>query len=323
MNSKIIFAFLTGINLGVIWFNIPSSLNQLMTVYEVSYTRISVLISALFWSHAVMQIPSGITADRIGLRRTLLFSLLCICSGNLLPAILPDLKLAILGRVIVGVGTGLGFVSIMKLIALYAPSRHTGAYQAFFACFFSLGSIFAYLLIPHLLKFSWRWTYLMPAGICLPLLAMLATLQLKPIDSNANKPLPLVRVFSLKEGWILGCYHAISFGSMICLGNWVPSYLAEVWSNSSAMQLAWGGALVMLISGLGRLLGGVLLLKLPPLKIANGSILILSIFFFGLFAATKPGIVLGILLLAAWFSTFNYGAIFHLGFPGHSHQFIG
>ena len=111
---------------------------------------------------------------------------------------------------------------------------------------------------------------------------------------------------------MLTVYHAISFRSMICLGNWAPSYLAEVWSDSLTMQLAWGGALVMLISGLGRLLGGVLLFKFSPISIAQVTIFILSLFFLSLFVAIKPGLVLSLLILAAWFSTFNYGAIFHL-----------
>ena len=52
--------------------------------------------------------------------------------------------------------------------------------------------------------------------------------------------------------WVLGIYHALSYGSMLSLGNWIPSLLAEVSFQQTATQLAWGGALVMLVSGLSR-----------------------------------------------------------------------
>jgi hypothetical protein len=49
------------------------------------------------------------------------------------------------------------------------------------------------------------------------------------------------QLLRIRTGWILGSYHALSYGSMMTLGNWVPSLLAEVWSQSTANQLFWGG----------------------------------------------------------------------------------
>ena len=55
MNLKMTFAILMGLNLGVIFMNIPPALDGLMILYGVSYIRISILLSALLWSHALMR----------------------------------------------------------------------------------------------------------------------------------------------------------------------------------------------------------------------------------------------------------------------------
>jgi nitrate/nitrite transporter NarK len=311
MNLEIVFALLNGLNLGIIIMNIPPALSELMDLYGASYTQISVLMSALLWPHAAMQLPAGMIADRLGIRRTQLVSLACMCLGGAVPAIGPVLSWGVGGRMLTGVGTGMGWLATMKMLALCAPGGRAGAYQAFFAGFFSLGSILAYLLIPLIVRAGWRWVFLTPALLCLPLLALVPTLRLAPI-STSRPSVPLRRIVGMRTAWILGLYHALSYGSMLSLGNWVPSLLAEVSRRGTATQLAWGGALVMLVSGLSRLAGGFVIFRVSPLAVAHGSILVLCILFAGLASIPTPGAVLGLALLAAWFGSINFGALFQL-----------
>lgn len=312
LNGKILFAFLAALNVGLTFLNVPPALNALMTLYGVGYTGMSVLLSALMWSHALMQIPAGLLADRLGVRRALIVSLAFLVCGNFLPAIGPFLVLAILGRIVTGIGTGLGFVALMKLIALHAPGGRVGAFQAFFAGLFSFGNILAYYLIPKLVVFGWQWVYLAPG--LFSLLVFLLSFGLRPESrpSSLQKPASLLRIAGLRAAWILGLFHALSWGTMINLGNWIPSLLAEFWANSSPAQLAWGAMLVMLISGIGRMTGGFVLLRIAPLFVANASILILAFIFSGLFLAGAPEFLLPLSLLAAFFSCINFGAFFHL-----------
>jgi MFS transporter, ACS family, D-galactonate transporter len=269
------------------------------------------LIGALFWSHALMQLPTGMIVDRLGIKGALSAGLLCMALGNLLSTLLPTLGVGIGGRVLAGIGTGLCGITTMKWIALHAPGRKGGIYQGFFAGFFSFGSIFAYLLIPIIVKFNWQWPYILPGGMSLFLLAILFRFRLNPVLTG-SVPLSIGRVIWIKEGWILGLIHALSYGSLICLGNWLPSLLSEVWKQPGSAQFAWSGALVMLISGLGRLSGGFLLLKHDPLDITNGSILILSIIFSCLFFFASSYLVIILVLLASLLGSINFGAIFHL-----------
>jgi MFS family permease len=312
MNGKMAYAFLMGLNLGFIFLNIPPALDLLMALYGASYTRISILISSLLWSHALMQIPAGLITDRLGLRRALAICLACMGAGGLIPALAPSLEVAVAGRVLTGLGTGLGFIATMKLIALHAPGGRVGTYQAFFAGSFSIGSILAYLLIPSISGLGWKWVYLATAAGCLPLIGWLLPLDLARPFAAAPPPLSLHQILRVRTGWIIGFYHALSYGSMINLGNWVPTLLTEVWQGSSATQYAWGGAAIMLISGLGRLSGGFILFRLRPLAIAHGSLLLLVFLFAGLFGLQVPAVVLPLALLAAWFASINFGAFFQI-----------
>ena len=312
VNREIVFALLLGFDLGITFMNLPPALQTLMGVYGVSYVTISVLIGALFWSHALMQMPAGLIADRVGIKRTLVVSLFCVSFGNLLPASLPSLGLAIVGRMIIGVGSGLGFVTTMKMIVLHGPEGKGGAYQAFFAGSFSFGSILAYMIIPLLMRLGWYWIYILPGGASLLLFPLLARLRLKEASSVRSRPLSLGQVVRIREGWVLGVFHALSYGSLIALTTWLPSILSEVWNRGDATQLAWSGALVMLISGLGRLLGGILLSRFRPFSITRGAVFVLFVIFLSLCFVSSPGFVLAMAVLAAWFASINFGAIFQL-----------
>ena len=312
MNYQMVFSMLVGLGMGVTALNLPPVLDSLMTLYGVSYGGISILLGAVLWSHALMQIPGGMVSDRLGLKPTLLLGLSLVAVGHLLPTLAPDLALAVVGRVIVGLGTGLSFITTLKLIALYAPGGRGGVYQSYFGGLNAVGGILVYLLLPRLVVFDWRWTFFIPAALTLAALAMIPALKLEPVSAGPEERLPLNRIVLIKVAWVIGIYHALSWGVIINLGQWVPSVLAEVWHRPSAEELAWGGALVLLISGVGRLSGGAALSRFSAAGIANGSILILTFTFLGLFLFQTPWLVLALMLVAGWFTSINFGAFFQL-----------
>jgi nitrate/nitrite transporter NarK len=155
-------------------------------------------------------------------------------------------------------------------------------YHAFFAGLFSLGTALAYVLIPVALKPGMA-VDLGPGILCLALLVLWFLFSFENAPLPQRNPVPLVRIIGIRAGWVIGLFHALSWGTAINLGNWIPSLLAESWPNSTASQLAWGAILVMLISGLGRIAGGFVLLRLSPLLVANGSIVVLSLASWGIF----------------------------------------
>ena len=68
----------------------------------------------------------------------------------------------------------------------------------------------------------------------------------------------------------------------------------------------------MLISGLGRLSGGLVLVRFTAHKVANNSIIIIFMVSFCLALFKVTWLVLFLMILAAWFSSVNFGALFYL-----------
>jgi nitrate/nitrite transporter NarK len=229
---------------------------------------------------------------------------------------------ALLGRTITGVGTGMAWLANLAMLAVCAPDGRGGRYQAFFATAFSVGSIVTYLLFPHIAAAGWRWVFLTPALVCLLLLALVPLLAL-PAHTSAGRSLVLGPVLGNRTGWVLGVYHALSYGSMLALGNWVPSLLAEVFGDRSIRDLAWGGALVMLVSGVSRLSGGFLTVLVAPRLVANASVATLCLLFAALTVVSTPGAVLALALLVASFGSVNFGALFHLASRAAPVAFLG
>ncbi len=312
-----------GFSFGITQFNIPPAIDVFMPLYGASYAGISVLISALLWSHALVQVPAGILTDRLGLKLTLLFSFIALTVGNILPAFFPSFGLAVVGRVITGLGTGLGFISVMKLAAVYAPGGRIGVYQAYFATAHSVGSILVYLLLPYLLFFSWRWSYVVAAIFAFLSLALVGFVKIDAPVSTSTAPVKLNRVLVMRAGWVLGLVHALSYGSIVNLGNWVPSLLAEVKHVDSVAKLAWGGALVLFVSGVGRLAGGFIMYRIAPLTIAVGAILALFFTYIGMSFIHTPTLVLLLALLATFWASINFGPIFHLAAEATSSASMG
>jgi MFS family permease len=312
LDLRMLFTQLVGLELGLTLLNMPPVLNQLMALYGVSYVGISVLLSALLWSHTATQIPGGLIADLLGVKRTILIALCCLAAGNLMGVTTPSLGVALLGRVLAGFGVGLTFVGIMKMIALHAPVDRVGIFQAFFAGSFSIGSIMSYLAVPYLIEFGWQWVYLTPGLTTLLLIAIYLRLSLVSEQVATSPKDILTRVFRMRSGWIIGLMHAASWGTVITFGNWMPTLLSEVWGTPTAGQLAWGGALIMLTNGIGRWMGGFFLLRFSAVLVARGSVLCLAFLFMGIFLTPSPATIFALALTATWFASINYGAFFYL-----------
>jgi MFS family permease len=313
MNAGLIFIILFGLNLGFVFMNLPPIIDDLRILYSVSYTGVSVLISALLWTHAALQVPAGMIADRIGVRSALLISVSLLLFGNVLAGLIPDLTFALTGRVITGIGTGLGFIAAMKLLTVIVPARRqASSYQAYFAAAFSFGCVMGYLIVPVITQLSWTMTHLVPASACLVLLALLTNLPRSCSQHEDSALVPLSRLLFVPTVWILGAYHALSFGTVLALGSWIPSLLSEIWERQTAKDLAWVGALMMFISGIARIAGGQVLFKFPARSIAHSSLAVLSGLFASLCLVRSPEVVLALALVAATAASVNFGALFYL-----------
>lgn len=102
----------------------PSVMTQdLMRDLHVDACSLGLLTSAYFYAYAGLQVPVGTALDRIGPRRLLTFAGLVCAAGCLLFSTAHDMQSAALARFLIGAGSAFGFLSCMKVGALWFPPQ--------------------------------------------------------------------------------------------------------------------------------------------------------------------------------------------------------
>ena len=84
--------------------------------YGVSLAAVGLLTTGLFVTHLAVQIPGGRLVDRVGARSVGLVSLAVVAVANALALVEPTLGLGLAARVLMGLGTGAGFVAGIDLV---------------------------------------------------------------------------------------------------------------------------------------------------------------------------------------------------------------
>jgi len=82
----------------------------------VSVAAVGLLTTALFVTHLAVQLPAGRGADRFGSQSVALLAVAAGVLGNALLLLDAGFELALVGRAIVGIGSGAAFVAGLDLV---------------------------------------------------------------------------------------------------------------------------------------------------------------------------------------------------------------
>jgi MFS family permease len=116
--------------------------------------------------YAGMQIPVGILLDRFGSRRLLVTGSGLMAVGQLAFALVPDVRLAIGARMLVGVGDAMIFVSVLRLVAIWFPPRRNPIFVQLTGVIGQLGSVASAVPLVVLLRDAgWRTSYVCAAAL--------------------------------------------------------------------------------------------------------------------------------------------------------------
>lgn len=91
--------------------------------FGLSGTLLGVLASAYFYAYAFMQLPTGLLADSWGPRKTVSSFFVLAGIGSILMGSAPNLTVAILGRILVGIGVSTVFVCNFKILSEWFTVR--------------------------------------------------------------------------------------------------------------------------------------------------------------------------------------------------------
>ena len=96
--------------------NVGAVADPLSDHYGVSLAAVGLLTTALFVTHLAVQLPAGRGADRYGSQRIALVAIAAAVMGNGILLLDEGFELALLGRAVVGIGSGAAFVAGLDLV---------------------------------------------------------------------------------------------------------------------------------------------------------------------------------------------------------------
>ncbi|QGK69094.1 MFS transporter [Allosaccharopolyspora coralli] len=118
--------------------------------------------------YASMQIPAGLLVDRFGARRILVMSVLLLGLGQTLFAVTTAYPLALVARAVLGLGDGLTWVTILRLVALRFTTRQYALVATVSAALGGLGGVAAtFPLAAVLVSIGWTGAYALLGGLTL------------------------------------------------------------------------------------------------------------------------------------------------------------
>ena len=98
----------------------------LMVDFNIDELAVGFIASACFYSYTIMQIPSGMLADRFGARRLVTLSLLCTAASSWLFTLSQSLFTAVLSRILVGFGISLILVPSLTAFSHWFDKKQNG-----------------------------------------------------------------------------------------------------------------------------------------------------------------------------------------------------
>lgn len=117
--------------------------DQLMAAFLISGTQLGTLHAAFFWIYAMMQIPTGILADRVGPRITAAVGGAVMSLGGIWFALAGSYFAAFSARTLIGLGGSVIFVSILKFCANWFRAEEFATVTGFSFAISGVGGMLA------------------------------------------------------------------------------------------------------------------------------------------------------------------------------------
>jgi sugar phosphate permease len=132
--------------------------------------KLANLTAMTFYAYALMQIPVGILVDTVGVRKLCTAGMFVTAIGSILLGFSSSIGLAYLSRFLVGLGTSVIIVSVMKIQATLFPAKMYSSLSGLTSFFGNLGAFFAtYPLAYIATHFGWRSIFVILGGLTLVL----------------------------------------------------------------------------------------------------------------------------------------------------------
>ena len=231
---------------------------DMQETFGLSSTLLGILGSAYFYPYAIMQLPTGLLADSWGPRKTVSGFFLLAASGSVLMGMAPTPAMAIIGRILVGIGVSTLFVCNYKILAEWFPPRQFIIMGGIFMAMGGVGALFSSAPLAWISNLiGWRMT-LVAVGVLTFIMAVLVYSFVRNRPSDLG--LPSIGIASTMEA-DRGMSLLKGIKQVVSLRHFWPIAVYAFFADGVAFALGglWGGPFLMQVYGLSKTeAGGVL-----------------------------------------------------------------
>lgn len=216
-------------------------------IYGFSNTQMGFVASMLFLAYTLFQIPSGILADRYGIRYVIAAGCLLISAGNLILTTWL-FSFMILAQFINGMGQSTGWGPLIKFIS---GTHNRAKAIGILSSAVPAGTFLSFMLAGFIAeRFGIDYAFILPAI----LLAILAGVSMIMFPPGKGAPFSF-RFIKNKNIAILAFIQFSVFFSMIGLFTWLPAYFFDAFgiNEFNAVRVA---SLIPLAGIIGGIAGG-------------------------------------------------------------------
>jgi MFS family permease len=236
-------AFTPGFNVA----NVGAVADQVSAAYGIGLAVVGLFTTALFVTHAALQVPMGRLCDRFGARLVGGVGLVIVACASAAALGWKEAWFAIAMRLLAGVGTAACFVAGAEYTR---ATIGTAVAQGMYGAVSMAGGGLALALVPF--WGTWRAPFVSAALVAAGGVLLVALAPPEPVRVTLQLGLPTVVDRRLLP---LAAMHAASFGLSVVIGNWVVTLLHRAGGVSEHVA-GLAGALVLFLGVVSRPLGG-------------------------------------------------------------------
>lgn len=161
---------------------------ELSHALNVEAAGIGVLASSYYFVYLAMQIPAGIILDKIGIKKSLIFSIVLLGLGSLLMGNSHSLMIAVVARILMAIGSAFAYVGALKILCDYIKPKNKSLWIGVIMTLATVGAVCGQEPWYVFTKFleNWRSPYFI-FGVVSLILALVACLLPKISPPHQHK----------------------------------------------------------------------------------------------------------------------------------------
>jgi MFS family permease len=204
-----------------------------------------------------MQLPTGLMADSWGPRKTVSSFFVLAGIGSAIMGLAPNLPVAVLGRILVGIGVSTVFVCNFKLLSEWFTIRQFVIMGAAFMAMGGLGALSSSAPLAWVSNaIGWRMTLIGVGGITLLMAGLVyAFVRNRPAEKGLPSIRPAGEAATEEIGLISGMKMVVLSGRFWPIAIWAFCVVGL----SFAVGGLWGGPYLMHVYGLSKSAAGAVL----------------------------------------------------------------